>query len=77
MDNGKQPGEAVTADMLQSIKNAVIEQKQELHTVDDVTALVTEQIKKVMPLNEETAGQFQQLMKDVMEQTGNGKEGNP
>ena len=77
MDSGKQLGEAVTADMLQSIKNAVIEQKQELHTVDDVTALVTEQIKKVMPLNEETAGQFQQLMKDVMEQTGNGKEGNP
>ena len=69
MDSGEQPGESVTADMLQSIKNAVIEQKQELHTVDDVTALVTEQIKKVMPLDEETAGQFQQLMKKMMEQT--------
>ena len=73
-DSGKQPGEAVTADMLQSIKNAVIEQKQELHTIDDVTALVTEQIKKVMPFDEETAGQFQQLMKNVMEHTGNGNE---
>ena len=66
MDSCKQPGDAVTADMLQSIKNAVIEQKQELHTIDDVTALVTEQIKKVMPLDEEIAGQFQQLMKKMM-----------
>lgn len=66
IDSERQPGEAVTADMLQNIKNAVIEQKQELHTVDDVTTLVTGQIRKVMPLDEETAGQFQQLMKKII-----------
>ena len=77
MDSGGQPGEAVTADMFQSIRNAVIEQKQELHTVEDVAALVTEQMRKVMPLDEGTAEQFQQLLKNVMERAGNEKEGKP
>ena len=70
MDSGEQPGETVTAAMLQNIQNAAQEQKQELHTVDDVTALVTEQIGKVMPLDEETSEQFQQLMKMMIEQAG-------
>ena len=71
MDSCEQPGEAVTADMLQSIKSAVLEQKQELHTMDDVTALITEQIRKVMPLDEEMSEQFRQLAKKMMEQAGN------
>ena len=70
IDSGEQPGETVTAAMLQNIQNAAQEQKQELHTVDDVTALVAEQIEKVMPLDEETADQFQQLMKKMIEQAG-------
>ena len=41
-----------------------------LHTIDDVTALVAEQLEKVMPLDEETSEQFQQLMKKMIEQTG-------
>ena len=41
-----------------------------MHTVDDVTALVTEQIGKVIPLDEETSEQFQQLMKLIIEQAG-------
>lgn len=45
----------MTAAMLQNIQNAAKEQKQELRTVDDVTALVAEQIEKVMPLDEETS----------------------
>lgn len=57
--NGEQLGETVTAAMLQNIQNAA----QELHTVDDVTALVTEQIGKVMPLDEKAADLFQQLVK--------------
>ena len=56
--------------MLQNIQNAAHEQKQELHTVDDVMAMVTEQIGKVMPLDEETSEQFQQLMKLMIEQAG-------
>ena len=39
-------------------------------TVDDVAALIAEQIEKVMPLDEETSEQFQQLMKKMMEQAG-------
>ena len=36
----------------------------------DVVALVANQIEKVMPLDKETSGQFQQLMKKMMEQAG-------
>lgn len=71
MDSGEQPGEAVTAAMLQSIKSVVAEQRQELHTIADVTALVAEQIRKVMPLDEEMSEQFRQLAKKMMEQAGN------
>ncbi|WP_302953202.1 helix-turn-helix domain-containing protein [[Clostridium] scindens] len=70
IDSGEQPGETVTTGMLQNIQNAAQEQQQELHTIDDVTALVTEQIGKVMPLDEETSEHFQQLMKKMIEQTG-------
>ncbi len=62
------PGETVTAAMFQTIQNAAQEQK--LHTVDDVTALATEQTGKVIPLDEETSEQFQQLMKLIIEQAG-------
>ena len=60
----------VTAAMFQSIQSAAMERKQELHTIDDVTALVAEQLEKVMPLDEETNEQFQQLMKKMIEQAG-------
>ena len=70
IDSGESPEEPVTAAMFQNIQNAAQEQKQELHTIDDVTALVVEQLEKVMPLDEETSKQFQQLMKKMIEQTG-------
>ena len=70
IDNGEQPGETVTAAMFQNIQTAAQEQKQELHTIDDVTALVAEQLEKVMPLDDETNEQFQQLMKKMIEQAG-------
>ena len=70
IDNGEQPGETVTAAMFQNIQTAAQEQKQELHTIDDVTALVVEQLEKVMPLDDETSEQFQQLMKKMIEQVG-------
>lgn len=59
MDSGELPEEPVTAAM---------EQKQELHTIDNVTALVPKQIEKVISLDEENADQFQQLM--IMEKAG-------
>ena len=33
--------------------------------------MATEQIEKVMPLDEETSEQFQQVMKKMIEQVGN------
>ena len=68
IDSGEQPGEAVTAAMFQSIQASAMEQKQELHTIDDVTTLVAEQLEKVIPLDEETKEQFQQLIKRMIEQ---------
>lgn len=38
----------------------------ESHTVDDVTALIAEQIEKIMPLDEKTSEQFRQLMKKMI-----------
>ena len=70
IDSGEPPEEPVTAAMFQSIQSAAMERKQELHTIDDVTALVAEQLEKVMPLDEETNEQFQQLMKKMIEQAG-------
>ena len=70
IDNGEPPEEPVTAAMFQNIQTAAQKQKQELHTIDDVTALVAEQIEKVMPLDEETNEQFQQLLKKMIEQAG-------
>ena len=70
IDSGEPPEEPVTAAMFQNIQNAAQEQKQELHTIDDVTALVAEQLEKVMPLDEETSEQFQQLMKKMIKQMG-------
>ena len=70
IDSGEPPEEPVTAAMFQNIQTAAQEQKQELHTIDDVTALVAEQLKKVMPLDKETNEQFQQLMKKIIEQAG-------
>lgn len=68
MDNGEQPGEAVTAAMFQTMQDALAEQKQEPLSMDDVTAMIAGQIGQFLPMNEETAGQFQQLAKKMMVQ---------
>jgi hypothetical protein len=47
--------------MFQNIQTAAMEQSQELQTMNDVTVLATKQIEKNMPLDKETAGQFQQV----------------
>lgn len=45
-------------------------QKRKIHSIDDVTALAAEQIKKTLPPDDETIEQFQQLMKKMLEQAG-------
>lgn len=66
MDNGEQPGEAVTATMFQAMQDALVEQKQTPLTIDDVTKMVAGQL---VPMDEETNNQFRRLMKKIMEQT--------
>ena len=69
MDNGEQPGEAVTAAMFQTMQDALVEQKQTPLTIDDVTKMVAGQIGQLVPMDEETSNQFRRLMKKIMEQT--------
>ena len=44
--------------------------QQELLSMDDVTAMIAGQIGKFLPMDEETAEQFRQLAKRMMEQVG-------
>ena len=68
IDNGEQPGEAVTAAMFQAMRDALSEQKQNPLSIDDVTAMITGQIGQLAPMDEETADLFQQLAKKMMTQ---------
>lgn len=68
IDNGEQPGEAVTATMFQAMQDALAEQKQNPLSIDDVTAMITGQIGQLAPMDEETSDLFQKLLKKVMEQ---------
>ena len=58
MENGEQPGEAVTDAMFQTMRDALAEQKQNTIFVDNVTAMIARQIKQLTPIGEETAGLF-------------------
>ena len=69
IDNGEQPGEAVTAAMFQAMRDALAEQKQKPLSIDDVTAMVAGQIGQLAPMDEEAADLFQKLAKKMMEQT--------
>ena len=68
MDNGEQPGEAVTAAMFQTMQDALAEQKQEPLSMDNVTAMIAGQIGQLLPMDEETSKQFQALAKKMMVQ---------
>ena len=71
MDSGEQPGEVATAAMLQTMRDTLAEQQQEPVTMDDVAGMVAGQIGQLVPMDEETAEQFRQLAKKMMEQAGN------
>ena len=68
IDNGEQPGEAVTAAMFQAMRDALAEQKKNPLSIDDVTAMIAGQIGQLAPMDEETADLFQKLLKKVMNQ---------
>ena len=69
MDNGEQPGEAVTAAMFQTMRDALAEAEAKHRlSVDDVTAMVAGQIGQLAPMDEETSDLFQKLAKKLIEQ---------
>ncbi len=70
MDSGKPPENTAAADMVQKIKASLPDKSQEQLTVDDVAAAVAAQVGLAMTMDGETADQFQQLMKKMMEQVG-------
>ena len=70
IDNGEQPGEAVTAAMFQAMRDALAEQKQKPLSIDDVTAMIAGQIGQLTPMDEETADLFQKLAKKMLGQAG-------
>ena len=53
-----------------SLSDLMKEHQQELLSMDDVTAMIAGQIWKFLPMDEETAEQFRQLAKRMMEQVG-------
>lgn len=63
IDNGEQPGEAVTAAMFQAMRDALAEQKQSPLSIDDVTAMIAGQIGQLAPMDKETVEMFQQFEK--------------
>ena len=70
MENGEQPGKAVTAAMFQTMRDALAEQKQNTISLDDVTAMIAGQIGQLAPMDKEAADLFQKLAKKMMEQAG-------
>ena len=68
IDNGEQPGEAATAAMLQTMRDTLAGQQQEPVSVDDVTAMIARQIGQLVPMDEETAKEFQRLAMKMIEQ---------
>ena len=69
IDSGEQPGETVTAAMLQTIRDALAEQKQKPLSIDDVTEMIAGQIGQLAPMDVETTDLFQKLAKKMIEQT--------
>ena len=68
MDNGGQPGEVATAAMLQTMRDALTGQQQAPVSMDDVTAMIARQIGQLIPMDEETAEEFQRLAMKMIEQ---------
>ena len=70
MDSGEQPGETITAAMFQTMQEAMKNHQQEPLSMDDVTAMIAGRVGQLLPMDEETAGQFQQLAKKMIELAG-------
>ena len=58
--------------MFQTMQETMKDHQQEPLSMDDVTAMIAEQIGKLLPMDEETTEQFQQLAKKMIEQAEKG-----
>ena len=67
MGSGELPREVATAAMLQTTRDTLA---GEPVTMDDVAGMVVGQLGQFVPMDEETAEQFRQLAKKMMEQAG-------
>ena len=56
--------------MFQTMRDALAKQKQTPLSIDDVTAMVAEQIGQLAPMDKETVEMFQQFAKKMIEQVG-------
>lgn len=63
----------MTAAMFQTMQETMKDHQQEQLSMDDVTAMIAEQIGKLLPMDEETTEQFQQLAKKMIEQAEKGE----
>lgn len=70
MGSGELPREVATAAMLQTTRDTLAEQQREPVTMDDVAGMVVGQLGQFVPMDKETAEQFRQLAKKMMEQAG-------
>lgn len=58
VDKGEQLEETMTVVMLQTMQNALAEQKQGLLSMDNVTVMIAGQIGQILPMDGETSDQF-------------------
>lgn len=72
MDSGEQSGEVVTAAMFQTMQETMKDHQQEPLSMDDVTAMIAGQIGQLLPMDEETIEQFQQLAKKMIKRVEKG-----
>ena len=72
IDNGEQPGEVTAASMLQAIREEVNDCQHEALSIDNISDAVAEQIGRFAPMDEESTILFRELMKKMMEQSGEG-----
>ena len=62
----------MTAAMLQVMRNALAEQKQNPLSIDGVTAMITGQIGQLAPMDKETADLLQPLAEKMIKQAEKG-----
>ena len=70
MESGEQPRETATPAMLQPMRATLAGQQQEPPSMDDAATIIAGQIGQFIPIDKETAEQFQQLAKKMMGQAG-------